>query len=130
MSIKVSQIEGYKLKAEYDGVTIVSGQETRESEYTGMSPGKLMVAALGLCTGMHAVTYLDKNKLEYSDLKIEVKTKGAGNPARYGVFNMDISVKAELSEEHYKGLVEECNRCFVGNTMKNQPEIKIDIKTV
>jgi hypothetical protein len=39
-------------------------------------------------------------------------------------------LKADLSEEHYKGLVEECNRCFVGNTLKGAPEINIDIKTV
>jgi uncharacterized OsmC-like protein len=130
MSLKVSQVEGYKLKAEYNGVTIVSGQATRDSEYTGISPGKLMVAALGMCTGMHAVSYLDKHKLEYSDLEIELKTQGMGSPSRYGIFNMDITLKADLSEEHSNGLVEECNRCFVGNTMKNQPEIKIDIKTV
>jgi uncharacterized OsmC-like protein len=130
MSMKISQIEGWKLKAEYNGVTVVSGQETRESDYTGFSPGKLMVAGLGMCTGMHAVTYLTKHNIDYSDLEITMSTEGAGNPARYGVFNMSISVNADLSEEHYKGLVEECNRCFVGNTMKNQPEIKIDIKTV
>ena len=130
MSVKISQVEGWKLKAEYNGVTLVSGQETRESDYTGMSPGKLMVASLGLCTGMHAVTYLTKNNIEYTDLELELKTEGARDPTRYAVFNMSISVKAALSEEHYKGLVEECNRCFVGNSMKNQPEIKIDIKTV
>ena len=130
MSVKISQVKGWELKAEYNGVTLVSGQATRESDYTGMSPGKLMVASLGLCTGMHAVTYLTKNNIEYSDLDISLKTEGKGGPARYGVFNMDITMKADLSEEHYKGLVEECNRCFVGNTMKNQPEIKIDVKTV
>jgi uncharacterized OsmC-like protein len=130
MSMKITQVDGWKLKAEYDGVTVISGQVTRDSDYEGFSPGKLMVAGLGMCTGMHAVTYLTKHKIEYSDLELELTTEGAGNPARYAVFNMSISVKADLSEEHYKGLVEECNRCFVGNTMTHQPEIKIDIKTV
>ncbi len=130
MSMKITQVDGWKLKAEYDGVTVISGQVTRDSDYEGFSPGKLMVAGLGMCTGMHAVTYLTKHKIKYSDLELELTTEGAGNPARYAVFNMSISVKADLSEEHYKGLVEECNRCFVGNTMTNQPEIKIVIKTV
>ena len=129
MNMKISQIEGWKLKAEFNGVTVVSGQETRESEYTGFSPGKLVVAGLGLCTGMHAVTYLTKHNIDYSDLEITASTKGTGNPARYGEFNMDIILKADLSEEHYQGLVEECNNCFVGNTIKNQPDIKIGIKT-
>jgi uncharacterized OsmC-like protein len=107
-----------------------SSQRTRESVYTGFSPGKLIVAGLGMCTGMHAVTYLTKNNIDYSDLEITISTEGAGNPARYGAFNMDISVKADLSKEHYQGLIDECHRCFVGNTMKYQPEIKIGIKTV
>ncbi len=130
MSMKITQLDGWELKAEYNGVSLVSGQVTRESEYNGMSPGKLMTAGLGLSTGMHAVTYLTKHKLEYSDLEITVGTVGAGNPARYGEFTMSIKLKADLSEEHYNGLVEECNRCFVGNTLKGAPEINIDIKTV
>ena len=130
MSVKISQVEGWKLQAEYNGVKLVSGQVTRGGEYTGMSPGQLMVASLGLCTGMHAVSYLEKYKIEYSDLDISLTTEGMSDPTRYGVFNMDISLKADLSEEHYKGLVEECNRCFVGNTLKSQPEIKINVKAV
>jgi len=130
MSIKITQLDGWKLKAEYNGVTLIRGQASRDSEYEGMSPGKLMTAGLGLCTGMHAVTYLNKHKLEYSDLEISVGTEGAGNPARYAKFTMSIKLKADLSEEHYNGLVEECNRCFVGNTMKGAPEIAIDIETV
>ncbi len=95
-----------------------------------MRPGKLMTAGLGLCTGMHAVAYLTKHKLEYSDLEITIGTEGAENPTKYGKFTMNIKLKVELSEEHNKGLVEECNRCFVNNTLKGAPEIKIDIKTV
>jgi hypothetical protein len=63
-------------------------------------------------------------------LEITASTKGTSIPDRYGEFNMDISLKADLSEEHYQGLVEECNNCFVGNTIKNQPDIIIGIKTV
>ncbi len=130
MSLKISQIEGWKFKADLSGVTLISGQETRDSDYTGLSPGKLMTAALGMCTGMHAVSYLKENDVQYSDLEISMKTKGAGSPARYGDFYMDISVKTDLSDEQYKGLIEECNRCFVGNTLKNSPEINIKVRTV
>ena len=52
----------------------MSGQVTQDSEYEGMRPGKLMTAGLGLCTGMYAVAYLTKHKLEYSDLEITIGT--------------------------------------------------------
>ena len=43
---------------------------------------------------------------------------------------MNIKLKANLSEDHSRSLVEECYMCFVGITIKGTPEIKIDIKTI
>jgi len=52
MSVKITQIEGWKLKAEADGFTVISGRSDLESPSEGMSPGKLMSASLGLLNTM------------------------------------------------------------------------------
>ena len=44
MSLKITQIEGHKFKAEYKGIEIVSGRVNPGSAYEGMSPGALMIA--------------------------------------------------------------------------------------
>ena len=67
--------------AESNGFSMISRQVTRQSEYDGTNPGKLMTASLGLYMGMHAVTYLTKNKLEFNVLEITVDTESTGNPA-------------------------------------------------
>jgi hypothetical protein len=41
MSVKITQIEGRKLKAEADGFTVISGKPDLDSPAEGMSPGRL-----------------------------------------------------------------------------------------
>ena len=129
MSVKVTQIEGRKFKAEYNGVKIVSGRVKEGSPYAGMSPGALMTSSLGLCTGMHIASYLEKEGIKHEGLEITVSNKYDRNPPRTLQFILDIHLKAELDKEQRRSLLEEANRCYVGNTMRGGPEININLKT-
>jgi len=126
MSVYITQIEGWKLKAEADGFTIISGKPDLESPAEGVSPGRLMAASLGLCTGMHLVSYLKKNNIEYSDLEITVDTVNEKNPSRCVEFRTKIKIKADLDQETIEELLEEAGKCYVGNTIKAGPNIKIE----
>jgi uncharacterized OsmC-like protein len=128
MSMRITQIEGHKFKAEHKGVEIVSGRVDEDSPYEGMSPGSLMVAALGMCTGMHIETYLKDHGIEYEGIEITVKNKYDSDPPRATEFLLDIEVGADLDEEQRRGLLEEANRCYVGNTLRNDPKISVNLK--
>ena len=69
-----------------------------------MSPGSLMVASLGMCTGMHVRNYLDKNNIEHSGIEISVKNKYERNPTRVGEFTLTVSIDGELTEEQKRQL--------------------------
>lgn len=129
MPVKVTQIEGLKFKAEYDGVEIVSGMKKKGGSYAGMNPGALMTSALGLCTGMCVADYLDEECIEHGELEITISNKYDRDPLRVVQFILDINLKAELEEKHIKGLLEEANRCYVGNTIRGVPDIKVNLKT-
>lgn len=129
MPVKVTQIEGRKFKAEYDGVEIVSGRVREGGPYAGMSPGALMTSALGLCTGMHVAAYLEKEGIEHGGLEIAVSNKYDRDPPRTVQFVLDVHLKAELDEEQRRGLLEEANRCYVGNTMRGSPVINVNLET-
>jgi hypothetical protein len=102
------------------------------SPYAGMSPGALMTSAIGLCTGMHVATYLEKEDIEHGGLEITVNNKYDRDPPRTVQFVLDIHLKAELDEEQRRGLLEEANNYYVGNTMrgglgnKRQPQDRVD----
>jgi uncharacterized OsmC-like protein len=129
MSVKITQIEGHKFKAEYKGIEIVSGRVNQGSAYEGMSPGVLMTASLGLCTAMHLETYLSKEDIGYGDITVSLNNKYERAPARTVEFTIDVEVDSDLTEEQREGLLEEANRCYVGNTMKGGPKININLLT-
>jgi uncharacterized OsmC-like protein len=125
MSVKITQIEGWELKAESEGFTVISGKPDLDSPPEGMSPGHLMAASLGLCTGMHLVSYMNKNHIEHKGFEITVDTKSERDPSRCAEFTTNIKLNAELDEEQKKGLLEEAGKCYVGNTIKTCPQVNI-----
>ncbi|MCW4013923.1 MAG: OsmC family protein [Candidatus Bathyarchaeota archaeon] len=129
MSVKITQIEGWKLKAEADGFTVISGRSDLESPSAGMSPGKLMAASLGLCTGMHLVSYMQKNNIEHDGFEITINNKSERNPSRCVEYTTSIKINAKLSPETIEGLLEEAGKCYVGNTIKSAPSINIELQS-
>ena len=129
MSVKITQIEGHKFKAEYMGVEIVSGRVDPGSVYEGMSPGALMTASLGMCTAMHVETYLSKEGIEYGGITVSLSNKYERDPVRTAEFTLDVEMDGDLTEKQREGLLEEANRCYVGNTMKGGPKININLLT-
>ncbi len=130
MVIKITRINGLKLKAEVEGFEIVSGQIDDKSPREGPSPGSLMVASLGLCAGLYAGWYLKRHNIPDEGLTVEVDTVDEKDPSRVGIFNVRVTVKADLSQEARTGLLGSVNRCYVGNTMKGSPEINYELNVI
>jgi len=127
MSVTIKQVEGMKLVAEYEGFELISGRVDETTPPEGMSPGRLMVASLGLCTGLHVLWYLRRHEIEHEDLRITVVPKNERGPARCSECTVNIVLKADLSEREVKGLMAEANRCYVSNTMKGSPTINFNL---
>jgi len=128
MSVKVTRIEGGKFKAEVDGFEVLSGRIDDKNPPVGMSPGRLMVASLGLCSAFHVAAYLRRQKIDAVDLSLGVEAKNEVNPSRASEFRITINVGAELSGKQLEGLMEYVGRCYVGNTMRNAPKISYEVR--
>lgn len=128
MSVKVTRIEGGKFKAEVDGFEVLSGRIDDKNPPVGMSPGRLMVASLGLCSAFHVASYLRRNRIEAKSLVLDVEAKNEEGPRRVSEFRITVEVGTELSAEQVKGLLAELRRCYVGNTMRNAPKISYEVR--
>ena len=127
MVVKISRITGLKLKVEVEGFEIVSGQIDDKSPKEGPSPGSLMAASLGLCAGLYAGWYLKRHNIPDEGLTVEVDTLDEKEPSRVGTFNVRVNLKADLSPEARVGLLASVNRCYVGNTLKGNPDINYEL---
>ena len=129
MTVKITQIEGWKLQAEADGFTVISGKSDIDAPYEGMSPGRLMAASLGLCTGMHLVSYMKKHNIQHNGFEITMDTTNERRPSRCTQFTTNIKIKGKLNDETIEGLLEEAGKCYVGNTIKGAPSVNICLQS-
>ncbi len=127
MTIKITRIKGLKQKAEVDGFEVISGRVDDATAPEGPSPGKLMVASLGLCTGLYAAHYLKRHNISDEGLTVEVDVKEANDPSRVTEFDVRVNLKARLTEQEKAGILASVSRCYVGNTLKMTPEIKYSL---
>ncbi len=127
MPVNITQIKGHQFRAESKGVEIVSGRVDEDSPYVGMSPGALMASALGMCTAMHVESYLKKEGIKYDWIEITVENAYDRNPPRAKKFTLDVKVGGDLTEDQREGLLEEANRCYVGNTLRGAPNISVNL---
>jgi len=128
MSVKITRVEGGVFRAEADGFEVLSGRVDAEGEPAGMSPGRLMVASLGLCSAFHAASYLRRNRIEAKNLILDVEAKNEEGPRRASEFRITVEVGTELSAEQVEGLLAELRWCYVGNTMRNAPKISYEVR--
>ncbi|MGD0802612.1 MAG: OsmC family protein [Candidatus Bathyarchaeia archaeon] len=129
MTVKITQLEGNQFRAESDGYEVISGRLDEQTPPIGMSPGKLMVASLGLCSAFHAAWYLKRQKIEATSLQIDVDDMNEKEPSRASGFNITVKVGAKLDARQLEGLLAEMKRCYVANTMRGLPRFSYEIKS-
>ena len=130
MTVKITRLDGDQFRAESDGYEVLSGRLDEQTPPIGMSPGKLMVASLGLCSAFHAAWYLKRQNIEATSLQIEVDEMNEKEPSRALGFNITVKVGIKLDPRQVEGLLAEVRRCYVANTMKGLPRFNYEIKSL
>ncbi len=72
-SIHTKHISGYQFDAGIGNHLLRMDSPDEPGTDTGPSPKRLMLAALAGCTGIDVVSILEKMKVNFSDLQIDVK---------------------------------------------------------
>jgi len=131
MSMKITRIEGFKFKTEYRGFEVISDVPIPiDHEPEGISPGALMMAALGTCAGSRLVDQMNKRGWEAGSVEVTVKYKSNKELRTAISFDLGIKLEADLTEDQRKEIFEEAKICFVANTLKGAPEINYSLTLV
>ena len=131
MSMKITRREGFKFKTEYRGFEVISDVPIPiDHEPEGISPGALMMAALGTCAGSRLVDQMNKRGWEVGDVEVTVKMKTNKELRIATDFDLDIKLEADLTEDQREEIFEVAKLCFVANTLKGAPEISYNLALV
>lgn len=94
----------------------------------GPSPVELFVASMAACTAYYAGRYLDRHHVAREGLRVFAGYRmAADRPARVERVRLDVRVPDGTPGELLRGLHAVVSHCTVHNTLRQQPEIDIDI---
>jgi uncharacterized OsmC-like protein len=119
-----------RFKAEWNGLEVFSHETENFDDLEAMMPGSIFVASLGLCTASRIIGTCQKRGWEVEDLKISLNPNFNRAEWRAESFQLDIELKADLTEEQRQELYEEAHNCFVHRSLKHDPEINLNLKLV
>ncbi|MFA5200072.1 MAG: OsmC family protein [Candidatus Omnitrophota bacterium] len=96
----------------------------------GITPPDTLLASLGTCVGIYVRKYSEGAKLTLPEFVINVAGELSKEPPFcFRKINVNLDLKdVMLDERRQRALHEFVKNCPVHNTLKNNPEIEIEIK--
>ena len=130
MSAKIERIEGTKFKVTVGGFEIITGRVSDDSPLEGMAAGAVLFAAMGLCTGTRVAEQMKNRGWEAGMIRVNVRPKVSKDMNRATEIAMEVELEADLTEAQRQEMLREAGRCFVSNTIKNTPEVRVELKLI
>lgn len=95
-----------------------------------MSPLDVFLASLGSCVGVYIRKYFDGAKIPLGNFSVKLEAEfSRESPVCFRDINVAIDLKGfVLEEKRKKPLLDFVKNCPIHSTLKNTPEIKVDIK--
>ena len=91
------------------------------------TPTELLVAALASCVAFYAGRYLDRHGLDRDGLRVAAEfTMSTGKPARVAAIRLRLTAPG-LPAERRAGLLAVASHCTVHNTLRQEPDVAIDL---
>lgn len=122
------QSEKYKTLLS-DGLHTLIADETEENDGkgVGMTPGDLLLSALGACTAITLRMYADRKGWPLVDVRVELKleTRREEGKAITDIFR-SIQLDGDLAEDQCKRLLEIAEKCPVHAMLQGQINIETE----
>lgn len=95
----------------------------------GITPPDTLLASIGSCIGVYIRKYAEGSKLVLDKFRISIDADFcAEKPVRFKAINVSIDLNGTILDERRKrSFLEFIKNCPVHNTLKNSPDIEINI---
>jgi putative redox protein len=128
MEITVRHLGDVQFEAEARGHRVVCDQPLDNGGYDeGMTPPEFLLISLGTCAGFYVAQYLNAHGLTCPGLEIKVTAEKAKQPARLGVFRIEV-IAPSLEPQHEEGVLRAVHKCLIHNTLLNPPQIETAVR--
>lgn len=130
MEVTVSHGSGVRFTIRARSHSVLCDQPIENGgDDSGMTPPELLLAALGSCAAYYAAEYLRTRDLAPGGVEVSVSAEKLQTPARLGNFRVHVVSPVVLTGEQRQAMMRCVHHCLVHNTLRNPPEIEIELET-
>ncbi|MFC1480365.1 OsmC family protein [Candidatus Omnitrophota bacterium] len=94
------------------------------------TPAELFVASLGSCAALFVARYLETAKLNAEGLCLKVDCEFAEDKSRISDITISINVPNSVLGARKKAVLAAAHKCVVHNTLKQPPNININVEQI
>jgi len=126
---EIKYIGGMKFEAKNRSHSVIIDQpQASGDEDKGFTPPELFVDSLGSCIGVYVLGFCKNTGLNPNGMKITMDwEKAIDKPARIQKINAKIELPNANPGPRKAALLKIAESCLIHETIKHQPEIKIDL---
>ena len=125
--IKYSAKRKFKIEIR-DHKVITDLPERAGGDDSAPTPSELFIASIGSCAALFAVRYLETAKLNPEGLSVNINWDFSEDSSRIASIPISINVPNAVLGARKKAVVAAAEKCVIHNTLKNYPEVKIDVE--
>lgn len=135
MEAEIRQAEGLTLvgKADSGHWVVMDGPPEFGGNEAGTKPMELLLISLGGCTGMDVISILNKMRVDFDDVKIEVSgTRREEYPQTFTEVHVKYKFWGDVSEDKVKEAIEKSQEkyCGVSATLRGTAEVTYDYEII
>lgn len=129
--VAVSHVAGDSYTISARGHSVLVDQPDGDGgQDTGATPTELLVGSLASCVAFYAGRYLLRHGLDRAGLAVTADfTMADDRPARVRDVRLRISVPGGIPPQRRDPLLAVASHCTVHNTLRQQPEVRIEVDT-
>jgi uncharacterized OsmC-like protein len=125
--ITVNRVEGLEFSVRVRGHAVKSDLSEKDGgRDRGPSPAELLASSLGACIAMMVQGYCQRHGYD-GDVGVSLTTELADKPKRIGRIVVDLELPEGVPEGSKEAIRRVVERCPIHETLKNPPELDIDI---
>jgi len=128
MNIEVNLLEGFKVQAQVDALSIIADQPALKGGSGDFpSPYEYFLASIGLCAGYYIQSYCRARNIETKHISIVQKNiKQDEHPNKLRI-ELTVNLPEDLSEKDRMGIMRSIEGCTVKKAISAMPDFVIKL---
>jgi ribosomal protein S12 methylthiotransferase accessory factor len=119
---------GKRIFADFKGFTIQTDQSAKDGgDNSAPTPSDLFFASLGTCSGLYALRFCEKRKIDTDDLKIRMELQSNQKTHMVAKIVFKISLPPDFPEKYTSALIKSMNLCYVKKHLEQPPEFGFEV---